>query len=411
MEFGKKHILIWGSIFLLLVGLVLAIRQLYIMFAVLALLAPVSYLLSRDTLDALEVRREAPGLMKAGQQRRVRLIVVNTGVRRRYFFTIRDALPDGIEAVDEAGGATLVPSLASEEEFSFEYVLQADRRGVFEIGPAMFKHSDVIGMFSFDRQLGRADELVVHPTPVKIPRIWTQVASLRAPERPRRRFRAEGTEIYGTRPFVPGDDLRRVDWNATARRGQLIVREYERNEATDATVVLDLEGRVHRGEGDDATVERAVKLAASVVAQLLDRGSSVGLVAAGAEQDWSIPPSAAPQQSARIMDALARVQADAGKVFRATLTEHLPYLTRGGLAVIITPRLDEAALPVATDLLGRGHQVVWMIVEALGEPQAGPDQMRPDQLAARLADRGVDVWTIAAGREIELAMRRVRRGS
>ena len=52
-----------------------------------------------------------------------------------------------------------------------------------------------------------------------------------------------------------------------------------------------------------------------------------------------------------------------------------------------------------------------MIVEALGEPQAGPDQMRPDQLAARLADRGVDVWTVAAGREIELAMRRVRRGS
>ena len=130
MEFGKKHILIWGSIFLLLVGLVLAIQQLYIMFAVLALLAPVSYMLSRDTLDTLEVRREAPGLMNEGQQRRVRLTVTNAGVRRRYFFTICDQLPDGIEAVDEANGRTLVPSLASEEEFTSDYTLRARRRGV-----------------------------------------------------------------------------------------------------------------------------------------------------------------------------------------------------------------------------------------------------------------------------------------
>jgi uncharacterized protein (DUF58 family) len=409
MEFGKKHILIWGSIFLLLVGLVLAIQQLYIMFAVLALLAPVSYMLSRDTLDTLEVRREAPGLMKEGQQRRVRLTVTNAGVRRRYFFTICDQLPDGIEAVDEANGRTLVPSLASEEQFSSDYILRARRRGVYTIGPAVFRHSDLIGMFDFNRELGRADELVVHPTPAQIPRIWTQVASLRAPERPRRRFRSEGTEIYGTRPFVPGDDLRRVDWNATARRGQLIVREYERAEATDATIMLDLERRVHRGEGDDATIERAVKLAASVAEQLLDRGSSVGMVAVGAEQDWSVTPSATPKQSVRVMDALARVQADSEEQFRQTVASHLPYLSRGGLAIIISPRLDEAALPIVTDLADRGHQVIWMIVEALGEREPAAHEMRPDQLAARLVDRGVDAWTVAPRYDLSLAMRRVRR--
>ena len=410
MEFGKKHILIWGSIFLLLVGLVLAIRQLYVMFAVLALLAPVSYLLSRDTLDALDVRREAPGLMKEGQQRRVRLTVVNTGVRRRFFFTIRDALPDGIEAVDEGDGTTLVPSLASEEEFGFDYVLQANRRGVFELGPATFRHSDLIGMFSFDRRIGETDELVVHPTPVTIPKVWTRVASLRAPERPRRRFRGEGSELYGTRPFVPGDDLRRVDWNATARRGQLIVREYERAEATDATIVLDLQRSVHLGEGDDATVERAVKLAASVAAQLLERGSSVGLVAADVE-DHSVPPSAAPQQSAKIMDALARVQPLSTYPLQAVVGEHLPYLPSGGMAVVISPRLDEQPLAIAADLLDRGHSVSWMTVEALGERRPGPGEIEAHQLAARLIDRGVDAWTVAPGMELSVSMRRARRGS
>lgn len=407
MEFGKKHVLIWGSIFLLLVGLVLAVRQLYVMFAVLALLAPVSWLLSRDTLGALKVRREAPGLVKEGQQRPVRLVVRNTGMRRRYFFTIADALPDGLEAVGEGDGRTLVPSLSNEEDFRFEYILQANRRGVFNIGPATLKHSDLIGMFSFTREIGDTDELVVHPTPVKIPQVWTRVASLRAPERPRRRFRGEGTELYGTRPFVPGDDLRRVDWNATARRGQLIVREYERAEATDATIVLDLERRVHRGEGDDATIERAVKLAASVAAQLLDRGSSVGLVAAG-ETDYSLPASASPQQYAKLMDALARVQPDAPDPLVASIAEHLPYIPQGGMAIIISPRLDEAPLEIVAGLLDRGLSVSWMVIEAFDEPGRG--QMEPHQIAARLVDRGVDAWTVAAGREIGVSMRRARRG-
>jgi len=407
MEFGKKHVLIWGSIFLLLVGLVLAVRQLYVMFAVLALLAPVSWFLSRDTLGSLQVRREAPGLMKEGQQQLVRLTVRNTGVRRRYFFTIGDALPDGLEAVGEGDGRTLVPSLANEEDFRFEYVLQAHRRGVFTIGPAVLKHSDLIGMFNFNREIGDIDELVVHPTPVKIPQVWTRVASLRAPERPRRRFRGEGSEFYGTRPFVPGDDLRRVDWNATARRGQLVVREYERAEATDATIVLDLEARVHRGEGDDATIERAVKLAASVAAQLLDRGSSVGLVAVGGER-YNVAPSASPQQTPKLMDALARVQADSEEPFRSTIAEYLPYIPDGGMAVIISPRLDDEPLRISAALHDRGLTVTWMVVEALQSPR--PGEAEAHQLAARLADRGVDAWTVAAGRELSLSMRRARRG-
>ncbi|MGI5817451.1 MAG: DUF58 domain-containing protein [Armatimonadota bacterium] len=407
MEFGKKHVLIWGSIFLLLVGLVLAVRQMYVMFAVLALLAPVSYLLSRDTLGSLEVRREAPGLMKENQQRPVRLVVTNTGVRRRYFFTIGDELPDGLAVVGETGGRTLVPSLANEEEFRFEYTLEARWRGVFKLGPASLKHSDLIGLFNFDRRIGQADELVVHPTPVQIPQVWTRVASLRAPERPRRRFRGEGTEFYGTRPFVPGDDLRRVDWNATARRGHLVVREYERAEATDATIVLDLEQRVHRGKGDDATIERAVKLTASVAVQLLERGSSVGLVAAG-EDDFSVAPSAAPHQTVKLMDALARVQADAKDVFATAVAEHLPYIPDGGMAIIISPRLDEESLSLASSLLDRGHSVSWMIVEALGAPSSG--EIEAHRLAARLVDRGVDAWTLAAGRPISLSLRRVRRG-
>ncbi|MEA3403157.1 MAG: DUF58 domain-containing protein [Armatimonadota bacterium] len=407
MEFAKKHVLIAGSIFLLLVGLVLAIRQLYIMFAVLALLAPVSWYLSRGTLSALSVRREAPGLMKEGQQRRVRLTVANEGVRRRYFFTVRDRLPDGLEAIGE--GSTLVPSLAADEQFTVEYALRARRRGVYEVGPALMEHSDLIGMYRFRREAGEPDELVVHPSPERIPPVWDRAMSLRAPQQPRRRFRDEGTEFYGTRPFVAGDDLRRVDWKATARRGQLIVRQYERAEAIDATMILDLQRAHHRGEGADATVERAVKLAASVAAQLLERGSSVGLVAAGG-QDCSVPPSADPRQRVRLFDALARARADGRQSVAEVIAEHLPYLPAGGMVIIISPRLDGEPLRVVTGLRDRGYIVSWMVVEVPGDARLRADRTQPRELAARLADRGADTWLLESSGELAVAMRRVGRG-
>lgn len=410
MEFGKKHVLIWGSVFLLLVALVLAIRQLYIMFAVLALLAPVSFFLARGTLNALTVRREAPGLMKQGEQRPVRLIITNEGVQRRYFFTVGDLVPDGLEVVDEGGGRVLVTSLGADEQFTMEYVLHARRRGVYQIGPAVVEHADLVGLFNFRRYLGAADEIVVHPTPERIPDVWTRVAALRAPQMPRRRFRGEGTELYGTRPFTPGDDLRRIDWKSTARRSQLIVREYERAEATDATIILDLQRRVHHGEGDDATVERAVKLAASIADQMLQRGSAVGLVAAGA-QDLSVAPSADPRQSVRLLDALARVQPDGMEELAAVVAAHRAWIPAGGMAMVISPRLTEDALAVAMELSERGHQVGWMVIEYVESVGGRRDEMDPQQLAARLADRGIAAWLVAAGRELGAGIRRARRAS
>jgi uncharacterized protein (DUF58 family) len=408
MEFGKKHVLVWGSFFLLVVGMVLAIRQIYVMFAALALLAPCSYLLSRRSLDALLVWRDCPGVMKEGQERRVRLRVTNEAVRRRYFFTIEDEIPEGLEAVGQ--GRRLVPSLASGEEVEVAYTLRARRRGVYKVGPARLGHSDLLGLYSFRRAAGEADELVVHPTPERLPERWARASSLRARQRPRRRFRGEGTEFYGVRRFVPGDDLRRVDWKSTARRAQLTVREYERAEALDCVVALDLARSEHRGKGDDSTLERGVKLAASVAAHMLERGSSAGLVAAGAEE-FSIPSSADPRQKVRIFDALARVKADGTVDFAEVLTAHRNYLPPGCLVVGISPGLRPELVAAAVALQRQGYAVGWIILEARRRGSRHPWELTEEQLAARMTQQGVPAHIIEPGRELAASMRRAYRAA
>lgn len=405
MEFGKKHMLIWGPIFLLIVGMVLSIHQLYVMAAILALLAPASWLMARGTLDSISARREAPGVMKEGEQRPVRLTVTNDGLRRRYFFTVADHLPDGLRAIGDE--ATLVPSLASDEEVEVEYVLEAVRRGVYAIGPVTLRNSDIIGLYSFARPAGESDDLVVHPTPERLPETWMRVSSIRALQQPRRRFRGEGTEFYGTRRFVNGDDLRRVDWKSTARRGHLIVREYERAEAQDCTIALDLARGAHSGEGDDSTLERGVKLAASMAAQMIERGSRVGLIAAG-ERDLSVAPSADPRQKGRILDALARVQADSDHSLTAQVSSRMSSLGASGLVAIISPTREPSSLNTATMLRDLGCAVVWMTLAAPWR-SVRKGELEDDQLAVRLASRGVRSYVVEPGQSLAAGMRRAYR--
>lgn len=405
MEFGKKHVLIWGSIFLLLVGLVLSIHQLYVMFATLALLAPASYLMSRGTLSTISVRREASGIMKEGQEQPVRLYVRNDGVRRRYLFTVTDQLPDGLEVTGP--GTTIIDALAADQEMVVTYTMRARRRGVYRLGPVQLGHWDLLGLFAFARQAGDVDELVVHPTPEKLPESWLRAIALNALRQPRRRFRGEGTEFYGTRRYLPGDDLRRVDWKSTARRGELIVRQYERAEATDCTVVLDLQRQVHSGADEDSTLERGVKLAASVAVQLLERGSRVGLLATGSK-NWSQAASADPRQKLKILDALARVQADTDADLAEQIRLRRGLMPKGGMVVIISPRRTAAALELGAALVDEGYAVTWMIPAAPWRSLTA-QEMSEDQLAARLQVRGVRAWVVDPGRPLALGMRGGRR--
>jgi len=405
VESGKKTVLIWAPIFLLLVGMMLSIHQLYVMAAVLALMAPASWLMSRGTLTAITARREAPGVMNEGEQRPVRLTVTNDGLRRRYFFTVEDQLPDGLRTVGDE--ATLVASLAAEEEVEVEYLLEAARRGVYSLGPVQLGHSDLIGLYSFARPAGEPDDLIVHPTPERLPETWMRVNSIRELQQPRRRFRGEGTEFYGTRRFVNGDDLRRVDWKSTARRGHLIVREYERAEAQDCTIALDLAAGAHSGEGDDATLERGVKLAASMAAQMIDRGSRVGLIAAG-QSDLSVAASGDPRQKGRILDALARVQADSDHSLAAQVASRSGTLGSSGLVAVISPTREPSSLATATLLQDLGSAVVWMTLAAPWQ-NVRRGELEEDQLAARLASRGVRSYVVEPGRTLAAGMRRAYR--
>ena len=255
--------------------------------------------LSEQMIRRLEVRRRVPRAVTAGHAARIGYEVRN-GKKR---------LPSFAVEISEEGmpGSAWVHAVEPGASASAKMEITFPTRGVKALETLTLATSFPFGLFRKERDVELAGEVVVwprHDRPVREPRP--------SGERVRRSGEtfagASGArgEYRGLRPYRSGDDPRDVHWRTTARLGQPVVREYERDRAQALWLCLDLRAP----DGDAA--EHAVEVAASLAAAASRRGDAFGL----ATPDARVEPGAGSGQLERVLDALARARfrADAPRV-------------------------------------------------------------------------------------------------
>jgi uncharacterized protein (DUF58 family) len=115
----------------------------------------------------------------------------------------------------------------------------------------------------------------------------------------------EGDELRELREHVPGDPFKRIAWKASARRGQLVVREMEREERDVVWFVLDASVELWSGEEGRAPLDEGVDEIAALSVRHLQRGDHVGLIVAAARLRAWITPAGGAAHGSRIAAALA----------------------------------------------------------------------------------------------------------
>lgn len=171
---------------------------------------------------------------------------------------------DLVDSIEDLGrvGLTLAP-LPRHRTARVRYRVPTERRGILTLGPAHVEVSDPLGLIRRRRQVGTITEVVVNPrwTAIDLPDPRTCDGDLVDFIRRLIDRMAVNLEFRSLREYVTGDDLRRINWKASARRDQLTLNEYEARAPIVVHVLLD-----HRAEFyTDAGFERAVSVAASFV--------------------------------------------------------------------------------------------------------------------------------------------------
>jgi uncharacterized protein (DUF58 family) len=217
----------------------------------------------RFSRNLLEVIDEDPCNGKPGGRPRLK------AARRTVREQLRNPSPPPKESPASKGGraAFLIPRIEAGGEASFSYIRGGLRRGIYEDWPGFFYSEGIIGLARHTSRTQVKSRLLVLPHYVELSS-FPLVDSFLHPQRTPQEYsssKGAGIDYYGVREYRSGDPLRHVHWKTTARRGELVVREFERETGTPVVILVDnLAGKDSRKEYS-ALLDSEARLAASIV--------------------------------------------------------------------------------------------------------------------------------------------------
>jgi uncharacterized protein (DUF58 family) len=192
----------------------------------------------------------------------------------------------------------------------------------------------------------------------------------------------------GVREYIPGDNLHAIHWLTSARRDDLYVRIFDQTPSSDWWIFLDMDQNVQIGEGQSATEEYAIILAASIANRGLQSGRAVGLIAEGDEQIW-LPPKYGSGQRWEILHSLATIHR--GEASLSTmLANSQRALGRSTSAIIITPSAEPNWIKALVTLMQRNISLTVLLLD----PQSFGGEGNLDSIVSKLTSWGVNFYQI-----------------
>lgn len=259
----------------LVAGRVFGLVELYIFASALFIATVFGVLRVAAPLSALSVTRVArPEVLEVGDDGLAELEVSNTRSWRLPALRLWEAVGD------DSGAPIQLAPLRRHRSVSAHYRVPTDRRGVVELGPLRVERTDLLGLARRATFVGRTDSVLVLPRTVDLAFPGLESRGALGEHLRLRAWSTSGTEFHAQREYVPGDDLRRINWKSSARSGELIVRESAREGVRQCVVVLDLATASY---ADELDVETAVSTAASVVRAAEAAGVATRFLAHGAD--------------------------------------------------------------------------------------------------------------------------------
>ncbi|KZX19778.1 DUF58 domain-containing protein [Rathayibacter tanaceti] len=387
------------SVLVLLIGLVpvvllggraeLAFAMLGLWLLVWAVLVAVD-LIAAGSARAVSLERRVPDRVRLGERAETILLVTNTG-RRRITGLVRDAWEPSAGALATRSPLRLPPG----ERRAVTTVLAPRRRGERRALHVTVRSWGPLGLAG--RQATHSTPAVVRVLPAFRSRrhLPSRLARLRELEgRTSVMIRGQGTEFDSLREYVRGDDVRSLDWRATARRREPVVRTWRPERDRRVIVVLDT-GRTSAARiEDEPRLDTAIEASLLLSALAASAGDRVDVLAFDRARRARVHGATGSEVLTRVVDALTPVQPQLIETDWAALPAQVRTLASQRSLVVVLTALDsigsaEGLLAVLPQLT-RVHTVV---VACVVDPEL-------QRMAADRGDRAAVYSAAAAERSL-----------
>lgn len=176
-------------------------------------------------------------------------------------------------------------------------------------------------------------------------------------------FKGHGMSFAEVREYQPGDDVRAIDWNVTARTGRPYVKLYEEERELTVMLLIDLSRSLDFGTRQKTQRHLVSEMAATLAFSALKNGDKVGAIFFTDRVEKFIPPAKSRRHVLRIVSELLSFRPEG---HRTALAPALEYLVRAlrkrCIAFVISDFMDTADYSLPLSVAARKHDVLAMHV-------------------------------------------------
>jgi uncharacterized protein (DUF58 family) len=319
-----------------------------------------SFAFSFYSLKGIEVIRSIEKFSyHAGEPLKVMVTVKRRSFFPLFYLIIADQLEENLLNTNQRKKAKVLILPGFKKELSFDYVIDKLPRGEHLFKSFTLKAGDLFGLIEKEISYPIENKLIVYPfftdllyRPFENPFDQGMTAS-------RERVQRDTSMAVGIRDYQPGDRFSWINWKATAKRNEIMTKEFEQRQSHDVFIVMDCV--------PDKRFEAIVSFTASMQRAVLKKGASTGLLTVSDERSF-FPLHGGEKQQQLLLFHLAKVKAKASSSFDKVLETEGMFVQQTVSFLLVTAQLTKSLIEKASFLAQRKGKITLFLIK--GEKEA-----------------------------------------
>jgi uncharacterized protein (DUF58 family) len=333
-------------------------------------------------LEKLSVRRSiAKSEFHAGES-----VIVEVTLSRKtriplFYMIVEDCLPSAVQTSDKGKGSKKFLFPCFGKNFSITYLLEDLQRGEHIFQSFHIRIGDPLGLIERETHVVCENKILVYPTFEELIYRPIQNQFDQGMAVTKERVQRDTTMATGVRDYQPGDRFSWINWKVSAKRNDIMVKEFEQRQSHDVQITIDC--------APEERFEIIVSFAASLMRAILRRGAQVGMLAASKER-LSVPIRGGDVQLQQLFYYLAKIKDDSPVPFDQVLESERFQTNDQVTNMLLTSKLSKALIEKASFKAKRkGSMLIFLLKKEMELPAEN------EQILTSMANRrGIKVVMI-----------------
>ncbi len=254
-----------------------------------------------------------------------------------------------------------ITSMDSKSHFVRGQSVTLKRRGYYELGDIEITLRDVFRLFSFKKRIASEAALMVYPEVINLSSFEISASQQLGELRVFDPAFEDKSRIASLRGYQDGDSMKRVHWSMTAKKGEVIVKNYENRGDTYVAVIVDNEIHHYLRDVDRRLEDKVVDAALCMTNYCLTHNIEMTLDT----QRGQIPVHITGHQKSDLkpfLETFALFQGNGRQNFKTFMLSRINMIPKGATVIVVTPNLDKEMGAQGIQLKMRNLNPLFMVV-------------------------------------------------